>query len=86
MYVVEKIGQLVLVTLEGLAEREEVESIKKQLAEITDKKISEDEELVVSLSIKPAGGIESTPEMQRCILDIVEFCKESELRLYSYRY
>ncbi|MCU0285554.1 MAG: hypothetical protein MUF15_04050 [Acidobacteria bacterium] len=85
MYLVEKIGQLILITLEGLAEREEVESIKKQLIEISDKKNS-DEELVVSLSIKPAGGGESTPEMQKHILDLVEFCKTSELRLYSYRY
>lgn len=86
MYIVEKIGQLILITLEGPADRAEVESIKKQLVEITDKKSSEDEELVVSLSIKPVGGGESTPEMQRCILDIVEFCKKSELRLYSYQY
>lgn len=82
MYLVERIGQLVLVTLEGLAEKEDVESIKKQLKEINNK----DEELVVSLSIKSAEGDEVTPEMQKCVRDIVDFCKECEIRLYSYEY
>lgn len=82
MYLVEKIGQLVLVTLEGLAGKDEVESIKKQLAEIDNK----DEELVVSLSIKTAEGEKVTPEMQNGIRDIVDFCKECEIRLYSYQY
>lgn len=86
MYLVEKIGQLILITLEGSVKEEELESIKKQLKEIAAKERIDHEELVVSLSINPTGGDERTPEMQRVILEIVEFCKEFELRLYSYQY
>jgi len=86
MYLVEKIGQLILVTLEGPVKEEEVESIKKQLKEIAAKERIDDEELVVSLSIKPAAVDETTPEMQKYILEIVEYCKECGLRLYSYQY
>ncbi len=86
MYLIEKIGQLILITLEGLVKEEEVESIKKQLKAIATKERMEDEELVVSLSIKPASGNETPPEMQKYILQIVEFCKECGFRLYSYQY
>lgn len=86
MYLVEKIGQLILITLEGLVKEEELESIKKEIKEIAAKERVEDEELVVSLSINPAAGDETSPEMQGVILKIVEFCKECELRLYSYQY
>jgi hypothetical protein len=86
MYLVEKIGQLVLITLEGLVKTEEVESIKKELMEISVKERIDDEELVVSLSINPTAGDERTPEMQKSILEIVESCKEYGFRLYSYQY
>jgi hypothetical protein len=86
MYLVEKIGQLILVTLEGPVKEGEVESIKKQLKEIAAKERIDDEELVVSLSIKPEGVDETSPEMQKYILEIVEYCKECGLRLYSYQY
>lgn len=86
MYLVEKIGQLILITLEGSVKEEEIESIKKELKEIAAKERTEHEELVVSLSINPTAGDERSPEMQRVILEIVESCKECELRLYSYQY
>lgn len=86
MYLVEKIGQLILITLEGTVKEEEVESIKKELKEIAAKEPVADEELVVSLSIKPVPGKETPPEMQKYILEIVEFCKECGFRLYSYQY
>lgn len=86
MYLVEKIGQLILITLEGPVKEEEVESIKKELKEIAAKEPVADEELVVSLSIKPVQGKETSPEMQKHILEVVEFCKECGFRLYSYQY
>jgi hypothetical protein len=88
MYLVEKIGKLILITMEDLAADQEVETIKKELKEIIDKenKDDADEELVVSVSAKPAEGEELTPEMKKYILDIVEFCEKNELRIYSYSY
>jgi hypothetical protein len=86
MYLVEKIGKLILITLEGLVTNQEVETIKKQLREIIDKenKDDDDEELVVSLSTKLPEGNELTPEMKKNVLEIVEFCEKNELRIYSY--
>ncbi len=88
MYLVEKIGKLILITVEDLVTNQEVETIKKQLKEIIDKenKADDDEELVVSLSTKLPEGEELTPEMKKYILEIVEFCGKNELRIYSYSY
>lgn len=88
MYLVEKIGKLILITLEDLVTDQEVETIKKQLREIIDKENEEDddEELVVSVSTKPPEGEELTLEMKKYILEIVEFCEKNELRIYSYSY
>jgi hypothetical protein len=88
MYLVEKIGKLILITLEGLVTDQEVETVKKHLKEIIDKenKDDADEELVVSVSTKPPAGEELTPEMKKYILEIVEFCEKNELRIYSYNY
>lgn len=88
MYLVEKIGKLILISMEDLVTSQEVENIKKQLKEIMDKenKNDADEELVVSVSAKPPEGEELTPETKKYILEIVEFCEKNELRIYSYSY
>jgi len=83
MYLVEKIGQLVLITLEGLITDEEKKTIEKKLKEIIDAEGSE--EIVVSLSTSPPEADSSTPEMQKSMDEIIELCKQYDIRIYSYR-
>jgi hypothetical protein len=84
MYLVETIGHLILITLEGLVGVEETEIIKKQLREI----IAEDgkEEAVVSLCTQPPEAEKTTPEMHTAVQHIIDFCNDQQIRIYSYRY
>ncbi|MCP5102068.1 MAG: hypothetical protein GY950_01750 [bacterium] len=75
-----------MVTLEGLVETEEVEKVKKELKEILNKESGEKDEMVVSLSTSPSKANKTTPEMQKIIQEIIDFCRHYELRIYSYRY
>jgi len=83
MYLVEKIGQLVLITLEGLITDEEKKAIEKKLKEIINEEGNE--EIVVSLSTSPPEANNSTPEMQKSMDEIIELCKQYDIRIYSYR-
>ena len=83
MYLVEKIGQLVLITLEGLITDEEKKTIEKKLKEIIDEEGNE--EIVVSLNTSPPEADNSTPEMQKSMDEIIELCKQYDIRIYSYR-
>ena len=62
MYLVEKIGHLILITLEGLVGVDEIEKIQNQLKEIID--IEGIDEVVVSLSTSPPEAEKTTPEME----------------------
>jgi len=84
MYLVEKIGQLVLITLEDLVMGEEIEIIKNQLKKISAKEGVD--EVVVSLSTSPPESDKTTPEMQKSMQEIIEFCNEQGIRIYSYRH
>jgi 2-hydroxy-3-keto-5-methylthiopentenyl-1-phosphate phosphatase len=84
MYLVEKIGQLVLITLEGLVKDEEIENIKIQLKKVSDKEGVD--EVVVSLSTSPPESDKTTPDMQKRMQEIIEFCNEHGIRIYSYRH
>jgi hypothetical protein len=84
MYLVEKIGQLILITLECLVTEEDVISIEKQLKEIIDKEGNE--EMVVSISALPPEGEKLSPDLQECLATIVNFCEKNEIRIYSYHY
>lgn len=84
MYLVEKIGQLILITLECLVTDEDVKTIEKQLKDIKDKEGNE--EMVVSISAAPTEGGKAPPELQQCLSTIVDFCEKNEIRIYSYRY
>lgn len=83
MYLVEKIGQLVLITLEGLITNEETKCIEKKIKEIIDEEGNE--EMVVSLSTTPPEADKTTPEMQKCMAKIIEMCEQYDIRIYSYR-
>jgi hypothetical protein len=84
MYLVEKIGNLILITLEDLVSVEEIENIKNHLKEIIDKESID--EVVVSLSTSPPEAEKTTLEMQHSMQEIIEFCNEHSIRIYSYRH
>jgi hypothetical protein len=84
MHLLEKIGQLILITLEDLVNNEEIENIKNQLMEIIEKEGID--EVVVSLSTSPPEADKTTPKMQDSMQEIIEFCNENGIRIYSYRH
>jgi len=82
MYEVEKIGNLVLITLEGDVSEEEISSIKDQL-----KKVAEvpNDDVVVSFNLTIAK--KSTAfEIENRKNELLKFCHLSGLRVYSYRF
>jgi len=83
MYLVEKIGELILVTMEGHVTREELEAVKHQLKEIA----KMEDEAVVSLKLsKPDGSKIPVEEEKNRYNEIIEFCNKSDIRIYSYVY
>ena len=84
MYLVEKIGNLILITLEGVVANEDMNTLEKKLKKIIDEEGNE--EMVVSLSALPTEADKTTPEMQKCLAEIIAFCEHYEIRIYSYHY
>jgi LEA14-like dessication related protein len=83
MYLVEKIGELILVTMEGQVTSEEVEAVKHQLKEIA----KMEDEAVVSLKLSsPDGSKIPVKEEKSRYNEIIEFCNKSNIRIYSYVY
>ena len=85
MYLVEKISNLVLITLEDDIADSEIEEIKIQLARIAEKA---KDDVVVSINLsdkaKKKKGMQFTLENK--INELLKFCHLSGLRVYSYRY
>ncbi len=81
MYVLEKIGTLILITLEGILPDEEIEEIKEELKQI----VEEEDEAVMSLNTKPIPPDRITPKMDDQEHDLVRFCENLGIRIYSYR-
>lgn len=84
MYLVEKIGHLILITLEGAATNVDMKTIEKKLKTIIDEEGNE--EMVVSLSALPPEADKTTPEIQESMAKIIELCRQYEIRIYSYCY
>jgi hypothetical protein len=83
MYLVEKIGELILVTMEGHVTSEEVEAVKHQLKEIA----KMEDEAVVSLKLSKSDGSKiSVDEEKSRYNEVIEFCNKSDIRIYSYVY
>ncbi len=81
MYLIEKIGELMLVTLEGLVTDAEIQAIKKQLIQSIE---GEDDEVVVSFyHYKPDGSQIPVKEENRQ-QEIIDFCIHNNIRIYSY--
>jgi hypothetical protein len=83
MYLVEKLGELILVTMEGHVTGEEVEAVKHQLKEIA----KMEDEAVVSFKLSKADGSKISVEEEKSRYnEIIEFCNKSDIRIYSYVY
>ncbi|UCH95679.1 MAG: hypothetical protein JSV88_02220 [Candidatus Aminicenantes bacterium] len=81
MYLVEKIGELILVTLEGPVTNEEIQAVKHQLKDMAEL----EDEAVVSLNLSTLEGtrISINDEKSR-YNEIIEFCNKHNIRIYSY--
>ena len=81
MYLVEKIGNLVLITLEGDVSEPEITSIKEQL-----KKVAEvpNDDVVVSFNLTQAKK-DSVIELENRKNELLKYCHLTGLRVYSYR-
>lgn len=84
MHEVEKIGKLILITLEDHVGGDEIEKIVKKLKEICE---SEDE-AVVSLNLSNINGskILLREDIKKGYHHIIEFCNAANIRIYSYLY
>lgn len=82
MYLVEKIGNLVLITLEGDVSEPEITSIKEQL-----KKVAEvpNDDVVVSFNLTQAKK-DSVIELENRKNELLKYCHLTGLRVYSYRF
>lgn len=85
MYLVEKISNLILITIEDDITEEEIEHIKVQLTKIAE--MAKDEVVVsINLSEKVKEKQEMCFTLENKINDLLKFCYLSGLRVYSYRY
>jgi hypothetical protein len=84
MFLVEKIGELILVTLEDEIDGNEIVTIEEQLKEIKE----DDDEVVVSLNLSNMDN-RRTPlkeETRKGYNEIVRFCNRENIRIYSFVY
>jgi hypothetical protein len=84
MYLVEKISNLILITLEDDITEAEIEEVKIKLSKIAE--MAKDD-VVVSINLsekaKQKKGMQFT--LENTINELLKFCYLSGLRVYSYR-
>ncbi|MFC2155492.1 hypothetical protein ACFLRB_03245 [Acidobacteriota bacterium] len=82
MYIVEKIGNLILITLKKDVNEEEISAIKDQL-----KKVAEvpNDDVVVSFNLTKTKKTTAF-EIENRKNELLKFCHLSGLRVYSYRF
>jgi hypothetical protein len=82
MYLVEKIGNLILITVEDDIVSEEIENIKVQLTRLAE--MAKDD-VVVSFNLSDPEKVELNSALEHKINELLKFCHLSGLRVYSYR-
>lgn len=82
MYEVEKIGNLVLITLEGDVSGEEISAIKEQLRKVAE---VPNDDVVVSFNLSKTKQ-SAAFEIENRKNELLKFCHLSGLRVYSYRF
>jgi len=86
MYLIEKIGELVLITLEGNVQDEEIQAIKKDIKRLTKVEDDDDEGVVISLNRANLDGSIRDDKLETRYQEIIDFCVEANIRVYSYIY
>jgi len=82
MYLVEKIGNLILITVEDGINDDEIANIKVQLTKLAE--IAKDDVVVsFNLSDQTKAGMNFT--LEKKINEVLKFCYLSGLRVYTYR-
>jgi hypothetical protein len=84
MYLVEKISNLVLITLEDDIAETEIEEIKIQLTRIAEK-AKDDVVVSINLSDQAKKKEKMNFTLENKINELLKFCYLSGLRVYSYR-
>jgi len=85
MFLVEKISNLILITIEDNITDDEIENIKIHLTKIAE--LAKDEVVVsINLSEKVKLKQEMRFTLEDKINELLKFCYISGLRVYSYRY
>jgi hypothetical protein len=85
MVLIERIGPLILITLEGAVDDDEFQSITLQLKELSEK----EDEVVVSLNHSTGEGDsprEKDPATEKRYNEIIDYCLKTGIRMYSYIY
>ncbi|MCP4148944.1 MAG: hypothetical protein GY757_14450 [bacterium] len=83
MYLVEKIGNLILITLEGDVTDEEIDTIKSKLQKIAE--VATDD-VVVSFNFSQQKGNRMSFTTEMKINELLKFCHLAGVRVYSYRF
>jgi hypothetical protein len=86
MYLIEKIGELVLITLEGNVQDEEIQTIKKGIKHLTKVEDDEEEGVVISLNRANLDGSIKDNKLESRYQEIIDYCVEANIRVYSYIY
>jgi len=84
MYLIEKIGNLILITLEHDIADTEIEEIKIQLARIAEK-AKDDVVVSINLSDRAKQKEKMNFTLENKINELLKYCYLSGLRVYSYR-
>jgi hypothetical protein len=82
MFLVEKIGNLILITIEGDIEDNQIENIKTKLTKIAE--MAKDD-VVVSFNLTERTRNEMSFTMENKINELLKYCHLTGLRVYSYR-
>jgi hypothetical protein len=85
MFLVEKISNLILITIEENITAAEIEEIKTQLTKIAE--MAKDDVVVsINLSEQAKQQEKMSYTLESKINELLKFCYLSGLRVYSYRY
>jgi hypothetical protein len=84
MYLIEKISNLILITLEDNITEAEIEEIKIKLTRIAEKA---KDDVVVSINLSDKAKLKKGMQftLENKINELLKFCYLSGLRVYSYR-
>jgi hypothetical protein len=86
MYLIEKIGELVLITLEGNVQDEEIQAIKNEIKQLTKVEDDDEEGVVISLNRANLDGSIKDTKLESRYQEIIDFCVDTNIRVYSYIY